>query len=370
MSTPDPPAGRHAAGGGAAPAPTGLKDAARSVPQDWRRLGDWLAGQGRRLDLSQPPRQFSGGVANLNYLVSVDGEWAVLRRPPAGSLAEGANDMGREARVLSRLCERYPLAPRCLAFCSDAAVLGAPFQLLEFRPGVAVGSELPASLLGRPDAPARLTECLVAAMSELHALDPASVGLDDLGRPEGFLRRQVEGWARRCRAVYDDAPPPAATALIDILRRHDWPESDTSLIHGDFKFDNMLLDVELIEPVAVIDWDMATRGDPLFDLAVLLSYWVEPGDPTEVHGLRQVPSLSPGFTTRGEVAASYFTHAGIPPVALTAHLALARLRLAIAWQQLYARHVRGIFTDPRYAEFGRLAAAFLIWTVDTWNEDR
>jgi aminoglycoside phosphotransferase (APT) family kinase protein len=140
------------------------------------------------------------------------------------------------------------------------------------------------------------------------------------------------------------------------------------LIHLDFKFDNMLLDFESMQPVAVVDWDMATRGEPLFDLAVLLSYWIEPTDPSEVHGLGQVPSLVPGFASRTEVVERYFAAAGTEPVDLRFHLALARLRLAIAWQQLYQRYRRGALTGPHYAGFAELARSILGWTVATLDE--
>jgi aminoglycoside phosphotransferase (APT) family kinase protein len=340
----------------------------QTQPQAWDRLGDWLTTRGRHLSADSAPQQFSGGLANLNYLICIDDRPAVLRRPPAGPIAEGANDMAREARVLSQLADHYTLAPRCLEFCEDVSVLGAPFQIIEYRQGVAIGADMSPELAGRPDAPERLTAGLLTAMSRLHALDPVAVGLADLGWPTGFLGRQVEGWGRRCQAAYEDAPPIAARELIERLRQADLQESATSLLHCDLKFDNMLVDVDTVEPVAVIDWDMATHGDPLFDLAILLSYWIEPSDPVELHDLRQVPSLAPGFLTRREVADRYFAVSGRAASDLTMYVALARLRLAVAWQQLHLRYVRGVFTDPRYAEFGRLASTILTWTVDTLNE--
>jgi aminoglycoside phosphotransferase (APT) family kinase protein len=346
-----------------------FRSAEQTAPQDWGRLGDWLSGAGLVLDRDVAPKQFSGGLANLNYLVSVDGSPAVLRRPPAGPAAEGANDMAREARVLSTLGDHYRLAPQSIAFCADAEVLGVPFQLLEFRDGTAIGAHLPDVLSGRADAPGTLTDALITAMADLHRLDPAEVGLGDLGRPEGFLRRQVEGWARRADAAYDADPPAAVGAILEWLGRDIPAESDIALLHCDLKFDNMLVDLDRLEPVAVVDWDMATRGDPLFDLAVLLSYWVEPTDPPELHALEQVPSLDPGFPTRREVIDRYFAALGQPPADVRFRLALARLRLAVAWQQLFQRFQRGDFTDPRYASFQPLARSILTWTADTLDED-
>jgi aminoglycoside phosphotransferase (APT) family kinase protein len=348
---------------------TRFRSAEQTVPQDWDRLGTWLSGEGLALDREADPQQFAGGLANLNYLVSVDGRPAVLRRPPAGPAAEGANDMARESRVLSKLGDHYRLAPRSIAFCPDADVLGAPFQLLEFRDGTAIGGHLPDALLGRPDAPGVLTDALITAMTDLHRLDPAAVGLGDLGRPEGFLRRQVDGWARRAQVAYDGDPPAAVGRIVERLGREVPAESDISVLHCDLKFDNMLVDLDRLEPVAVVDWDMATRGDPLFDLAVLLSYWVEPGDPAEVQALEQVPSLEVGFPTRDEIVSRYFAALDRPAVDVRFHLALARLRLAVAWQQLFVRFQSGAFTDPRYASFDPLARSILTWTADTLDED-
>jgi len=336
-----------------------------TVGQDWPRVAEWLAGQGLVLDVGVPARQFAGGVANLNYLVVADGQPAVFRRPPDGPVAEGASDMAREHRVLHRLAARYPLAPRSIAFCDDPGVIGAPFQLIDYRPGVAVGDRLPTDVADRADAGDVLTGALLSAMADLHRLDPADVGLGDLGRPDGFLGRQVEGWARRAAAAYDGHPPPEVDVVVSHLRRHVPPESSVALLHGDLKFDNLLVDLHRLEAVAVVDWDMATRGDPLFDLAVLLSYWIEPQDPVDVHGLRQVPSLEPGFPSRADVAERYFAAVGRPPVDLRFHLALARFRLAIAWRQLFRLYRQGAFGDDRYAAFDGLAQSILRWTADS-----
>jgi aminoglycoside phosphotransferase (APT) family kinase protein len=346
-----------------------FRPAEQTVAQDWDRLGNWLARQDLALDRDVAPQQFSGGLANLNYLISVGGVPAVLRRPPPGPAAEGANDMARESRVLSRLADHYPLAPRSLAFCDDVDVIGAQFQLLEYRDGTAIGGHLPDSLAGRPDAPDRLTAALIAAMTDLHRLDPADVGLGDLGRPEGFLRRQVEGWARRADAAYYGEPPSAVPAIVERLGSTVPTTSEVALLHCDLKFDNILVDLDQLEPVAVVDWDMATRGDPLFDLAVLLSYWIEPADPAEVHTLEQVPSLDAGFPSRAELVARYFDRLGRPAADMRFYLGLARLRLAVAWQQLFQRFQRGAFTDPRYATFDALGRSILAWTADTLDED-
>jgi aminoglycoside phosphotransferase (APT) family kinase protein len=322
------------------------------------------------LDADVPARQFASGLANLNYLVSVDGGPVVFRRPPDGPTGEGSNDMAREFRVLRHLAEHFSLAPHAVAFCEDTSVIGVPFQLLEYRDGRAIGGHLPAELRrqGGPELGRRLTARLVETMAALHALDPDHVGLGDLGKPEGFLERQVEGWARRSAAAFGDSEPGATGPILRYLRAAIPGPSPVALLHGDLKFDNVLVDPVSLRPVAVVDWDMATRGDPRFDLAVLLSYWVEVGDPPAVHGLDQVPSLEAGFPTRHEVVAAYAAAAG--PAAprslddLSFHLTLARFRLAVAWEQMFVKYERGALSDPRYASFHDLATAVLEWTAE------
>jgi len=338
------------------------------MPQDWDRIEAWLAGQGQCLDREVEPKQFAGGLANLNYLVSVDGEPTVLRRPPHAGTAEGANDMAREFKVLSALAHSYPLAPHARAFCDDVAVLGVPFQLMEYRPGTAIGHRLPTSLKQQSGAAESLTSGLIGALADLHRLDPESTGLGDLGRkPSEFLSRQVEGWWRRANATYDDHPPAQVLKIVAFLRRNLPSDPRISILHCDFKFDNVLVDESNLLPVAVIDWDMATLGDPLFDLGVLLSYWVQPEDPVELHRLNQVPSLERGFPRRQKLIERYASAADRRPPDVAFYVVLARLRLAIIWQQLHRQHAA---TDKRYAEFPRIGQSMLAWTADTLHEPR
>lgn len=338
---------------------------AQTTPQDWTALTAWVRGRGHELD-ALAVRQFAGGKANLNYLVTLDGRPAVFRRPPAGPIAEGANDMAREWRVLSRLGVGFPLAPKGLLYCDDLDVLGASFQLLEFREGIAIGGELPAGLSG--DAPERLTGTLIEAMTSLHAVDPASVDLAELGRPTGFLERQLGGWTRRAGAVWPDGLPPAARELTVRLGEHIPEPAGVSLLHLDLKFDNMLIDPKTLAANAIIDWDMATRGCPLFDLAIALSYWMEPGDPAEVRAVNQMPTTAVGFDNRADVIARYFQASGTAVRPLHWHVACARFRLAIAWMQLYRKWQSGDLIGAEYANFEDLAIAVLDWAASQFNE--
>ena len=164
-----------------------LRAAADSVPQDWTRLAAHLARHGMELSQAPPPRQFSGGLANLNYLVHVDGREAVLRRPPPGDLPPGSYDMAREFGILARVCKGLDLAPQALHLCADATVLGAPFQIHEFRRGFAVRATVPDALCGLPAIGERLAATMIDVLVRLHALDTEALGLGDLGRPQGFL---------------------------------------------------------------------------------------------------------------------------------------------------------------------------------------
>ncbi len=210
--------------------------------QDWAALGDWLAAQGMQLD-AREPRQFAGGLANLNYLIHVDGTPVVLRRPPGGALAEGASDMGREARVLSLLPDHYPLAPRSIAYCADRDVIGAEFQLIEYRPGVTIRDGLPEQMRAAPGIGGELTRRYVEALAALHSIDAEAAGLSGLARrPEGFVRRQTDGWERRARVAFGGDVPEPAGRILAWLRDNQPPPGGVGLLHNDFKFDNLIVD--------------------------------------------------------------------------------------------------------------------------------
>lgn len=337
----------------------------QSTSQDWAALSAWVARQGHTLETSGA-RQFAGGKANLNYLVVLDGQPAVFRRPPAGPIAEGANDMAREWRVLSRLGDGFALAPRGLLYCDDLDVLAAPFQFLEYREGLAIGGELPGGL--PVDAPSRITATLIEAMTALHRVSPERVGLGELGRPEGLLERQLTGWTRRAHVVWPDGLPDVVTYLTSRLAEEIPEPSAISVLHMDLKLDNMLIDQETLSPNAIIDWDMATRGCPLFDLAILVSYWMEPDDPAGVRAVNQMPTTAQGFGKRADVIDSYFAAAGMPPRPLHWHVACARLRLAVAWMQLYRKWQSGDLIGPGYADFENIAMSVLDWATTQFTE--
>lgn len=340
-----------------------LRPPAETVPQDWEKLQRYLAALGLRFETDPTPRQFAGGFANLNYLIRLDGCEAVLRRPPLGILPPGAYDMARESKILTRLWQRFPLAPRSLHFCAESAVLGAPFQITEYRRGISLRNRLPEPIAADSSRCGKLGYMLIDVLTQLHRVDPATVGLAELGRPQGFLERALEGWVRRAQlAVQGWASPQTSRLMTELsawLRRHRVPDGPAVLLHNDFKLDNLLLDSLSLEPVAVLDWDQGTRGDGLFDLATLLSYWVEAADPQPMHRLAQMPTALRGFPTRREAAERYAASSGRELSDFRFHRVLAQFKTAVIYQQLHARWRTGGTLDPRYAEFGEIAEGLL-----------
>jgi len=329
------------------------------------QLGHWLATQGLALAPDARLERLGGGIANRNEGVMLAGGAAVLRRPPPGVLAAGASDMAREARVLAALAAHFPLVPRLIAFCDDEAVLGTKFQLIERREGVAIAGKLPPET---GDGLA-LVETTIAAMVALHGLDPVAVGLGDLGKPEGFYARQLKGWTARAQAVWPGGLPGDVAALIAALGGAVPAETGAPvLLHMDLKPDNLLVDPVTLQARAMIDWDMATRGPRAFDLAVLLSYWIEPGDPDDVKPLMAVPSLTPGWPGRLAVAGRYQAISGVAVGDLVWPLALARLRLAVAWMQLYRKWQRGEMDGSRYQGFEPLAQAIIAQALAAYRK--
>ena len=306
------------------------------VSFDWGRIAAHLANHGLTLDLSAPPRRFAGGLANINMLLEIDGGFAVFRRPPDGPLPKGAHDMKREHRVLHGLAPVLPLAPRSLHFCDDVSVAGAPFQILEYRSGLILrGSDI-APLPDTEETGAALSRLLIDTLAQIHAVDADAAGLGDLGRPEGFLARTIAGWIARADAILDGRLSTAGQQVAAWLRDQRAGDTVPVLLHNDFKLDNILLKPDAIQPEAVLDWDMATRGDPLVDLATLLSYWTEVGDLPCMFALNQMPTARPGFLSREAAAMAYAATVGRPLDDFRVHRVLAIFRLAVVFHQLNA----------------------------------
>jgi aminoglycoside phosphotransferase (APT) family kinase protein len=336
-----------------------FRSSERTLPQDWAKLSAYLSGAGFAFDAARQPLQFAGGFGNLNYLLEVSGRQMVLRRPPFGPIPPGANDMAREHRVLSALNPAFRLAPQPEHLCLDPVVLGAPFLLLEYRPGLIIRDVLPEGMSAEGVGP-HISKTLLDTMVRLHAIDPFAIGLSTLGRPEGFLSRTIAGWAVRAALAVDGVVLVSPTEeLVGWLRRNVVADSFGTLLHNDFKLDNIVFDPVTLAPRAVLDWDMGSRGDPLFDLATMLSYWTEPGDPAPLQEIRQMPTAAPGFATRAQVIRAYSEATGRDVSNFKFYRVLTMFKLGVVFLQLGAQWRRGTRTNPRFATFDALGADLL-----------
>ena len=324
---------------------------------DEARLGDFLAAHLPDAAGPMVVEQFRHGHSNLTYLLRLGDRELVLRRPPFGNRVKTAHDMGREYRILSRLCRVYEPAPCPALYCDDESILGAPFYVMERRRGIIIRRPPASDRPMDPETVRRLGESLVDNLARLHALDYEEAGLGEIGKPQGYVDRQVTGWARRYRdAQTDDLPGlERASAWLDGNRPG---ESGAALVHNDYKFDNLVLDPgDLTRIVAVLDWEMATVGDPLMDLGTTLGYWIEPGDQEPLRRFLVGPTTLPGSLTRREVAERYGRTTGRDVSNMLYYYVFGLFKIAVIAQQIYARYVRGVTKDERFAVLGAVVAA-------------
>jgi aminoglycoside phosphotransferase (APT) family kinase protein len=315
-------------------------------------LERYLAG---RLPAGSGPvvvEQFPGGHSNLTYLLRYPDAEYVMRRPPLGPVAPRAHDMRREFRVLDGLWAVFPPAPRPFHLCQDPSVIGAPFYVMERRRGLIVRRDEPPGLRSNPPTRRRLSEAMVDTMVALHAVDYERAGLGDLGRPERFVERQVRGWAERWERALDREIPAIAEVAAWLGTRVPKPAAAT-LVHGDFKLDNVMLDpAHPARIVAVLDWEMCTTGDPLVDLGLLLCYWPEPGDPPARREAISPVTCEPGYLPRSDLIARYAARTGTDVARIAFYEVFALYKIAVVIQQIYIRWKRGQTRDQRFASFG------------------
>ena len=296
--------------------------------------------------------QFPSGHSNLTYSVRTKDTDLVLRRPPFGAKIASAHDMAREHRVLSALSAAWPKAPRPRGLCEDESVLGAPFYVVERVRGLILRRDPPPGFNFDATAAQTLSEAFVDTLVELHSLDPAAVGLGDLGHPDGYVMRQVQGWTQRYEKARTDA-------VDDVERVAKWlaeqppvtaQSPDVTLLHNDYKYDNLVLDPENLGQVrAVLDWEMATRGDPLMDLGTALCYWVDVDDAAPLVELRFGPTHASGSLDRNAIVERYAQKTGRNVDNIAFYYVFGLFKTAVVVQQIYARYVAGHTTDPRFA---------------------
>ena len=297
-------------------------------------------------------RQFPTGASNLTYLLRI-GNWeGVLRRPPLGPVAPRAHDMQRESALLTCIHPVFALAPRPYFFCGDTSIVGVPFYVMERHKGIIINDTFPAGIPAHAELCRHLSHLTVDTLVQIHSVDWRTAGLATFGHPEGFLERQVKSWIERYfRAQTDDIAE--VEQLTRWLTEHIPASPPPTLIHNDFKLNNILLSrPDLQQAVAVLDWEMATIGDPLFDLAVSLSYWVIEDDPEEIQTSLPAVTTTPGFLSREEFMEAYAQKSGRDLASMNFYLAFAYFKLAVIIQQIYVRWKRGQTQDERFSTYG------------------
>lgn len=304
--------------------------------------------------------QFPSGYSNLTYFLRMDGREMVLRRPPHGTKAKTAHDMGREYKVLSALSPVFPYCPRPLVYSEVPAVMGCPFYVMERIQGIILRRSLPPELGFGPDELKRLTRRMMEVMAELHSVDYQAAGLGEFGKPRGYVGRQVNGWSKRFRAAHTPDVPDGE-AVMQWLASEMPPESPfPTVIHNDFKLDNVVLDSDdPLKIIGVLDWEMATLGEPLMDLACTLAYWVQADDPKELaQGVSMITHL-PGCLTRREAVEYYAQLTGRVMDRMDFYYCFGLFRLAAIAQQIYYRYFHGQTADGRFARLGGMVGLLL-----------
>ncbi len=292
--------------------------------------------------------QFGRGYSNLTYLLRSGSREVVLRRAPPGVKIKSAHDMGREYRILSRLADVWPKAPRAFAACDDESIVGTPFYLMERVHGVILRQKVPRGLTLDAPTMERVSTSTIDTLAEIHTLDYARAGLSDLGKPAGYIARQVNGWAERYRKAQTDEVPQV-DALGAWLVANMPKETGATLIHNDFKYDNVVLAPDLSGVRAVLDWEMATLGDPLMDLGTTLGYWIDADDPPVFQVMVFGPTNLPGNIRRIDLVRRWQEKTGRDASNVLYYYANALFKLAVVAQQLYKRWKDGLTKEDRYA---------------------
>ena len=318
---------------------------------DENHLREYLIGKldGSTNNLSV--RQFGGGKANLTYLLDFGSHQYVLRRPPLGPLAPSSHDMSREYKVLSVLYKKFPYAPRALHLCENEEIIGSPFFIMERKIGTVIRKKLIENFYKQKNGPQLISGKLIKTLAEFHQVDYSEIGLDDLGKPIGFVERQINGWKKR----WDNAKQQEIDAVENIyawLVKNVPNTNQFSIVHNDYKLDNVMFDTN--NPgkiIAIFDWDMCTLGDPLCDLGSLLSYWCTPSDPVFFQKGSTMP-IDERFYTREKLVKDYADISGYDVSNIRFYHVLGLYRLIGIAAQIYIRFLRGQTKDKRFAVFG------------------
>jgi aminoglycoside phosphotransferase (APT) family kinase protein len=320
---------------------------------DWPTLASYLTARIDGLGPLEAVHQFPNGSANLTYRLDFAGRQLVVRRPPFGHLAAGAHDMRREFRALSRLWRTYDRAPRAYLFCDDNSIIGADFLVIEYRDGQVVWGAVPPSMRAHADVARRIALAVTAALADLHRIDPEAAGVADLGRPDGFVDRQLAGWRGRWHATSLVDQIPAVDEVAAALAASRPPSPRAAILHNDFKIDNCQFDPANPDRVkSVFDWDMATIGDPLVDFGILLNYWPDPTADEASRPMHPAGQESMGLPGRADIIAHYGELTGTDMSSISWYEAFGCWKTAIVVAQLYDRYLQGKSHDERQGTKG------------------
>ncbi|MEL7531348.1 MAG: phosphotransferase family protein [Bacteroidota bacterium] len=331
------------------------KEIRKGEQLDEQKLSAYLTSSLEQFQGIDHIKQFPGGYSNLTYLIVSGNKQYVLRRPPFGANIKSAHDMGREYRVLEALAGSYEAIPKALLYCEEDAVMGAPFYLMERVEGIILRPSSPPKPKPSPEMMRKVSIATIDNLAKLHQLEIHDSGLINLGKPDGYTQRQVDGWIRRYqRSKTDEVPEMDQIAAY--LQSEIPSQTETTFIHNDYKYDNIVLDPERLDHIlAVLDWEMATIGNPLMDLGTTLSYWIGADDSPALQ-MFNLTNL-PGNLNRQEVLERYVEQTGRSVENIDYYFVFACYKLGVIIQQIYARYVKGLTKDPRFAMLGHVVKA-------------
>ncbi|TVQ27335.1 MAG: phosphotransferase family protein [Wenzhouxiangella sp.] len=320
----------------------------------------WLKARIEGLEGTPEVAQFSKGASNLTYRLRYPGRDLILRRPPPGTKARSAHNMVREHDIQKALKAVYPYVPEMLALCNDDAVMGCDFYVMERLEGIILRANLPPGLSFDKEQAATLCRSAIDRLIELHSVDIDAAGLQGLGKGEGYNRRQIEGWSERYRRARTWNVLPGRY-VMDWLADHIPDEVAIRVIHGDYRFDNLVLDADdPMRIIGVLDWELATLGDPLMDLGNSMAYWVQADDDRYFRGFRRQPTHIPGMMNRAEVVEYYCDRMGLKPDNWAFYEVYGLFRLAVIAQQIYYRYHHRQNRNPAFKQFW-IAVNYLLW---------
>ncbi|MCP5161186.1 MAG: phosphotransferase family protein [Hahellaceae bacterium] len=318
---------------------------------DLARMDAYLRTQIAGLEGTPRITQFPGGASNLTYLITYDNREMVLRRPPFGKKVKSAHDMGREYRVMQGLRPHFPYVPEMLAFCEDESVLGCEFYVMDRVRGIILRGDMPEELQFTPEQHRKLCESVIDRLVDLHQVPWKGTALADLYREGDYVERQISGWSDRYRNAKTDNAPDFESVMAWLNEKRP-TQVNACVIHNDYRFDNVILDPQQpMNVIGVLDWEMATIGDPLMDLGNSLAYWVEANDPAPFQMLRRQPTHLPGMMTRQEMVNYYCQRTGLDVPNFDFYEVYGLFRLVVILQQIYYRFHHGQTQDKRFAGF-------------------